>query len=236
MIQVVWFKRDLRTADHRPFSEAAAAGPVLPLHVVEPEYWRLPDTSRRQWLAQRAALVELSQRLGELGAPLIVRVGAVVDILAKIHESVGIARLLAHEETGNLWTFRRDVAVHHFCRSQGIAFEEFSQTGVIRGLRKRDRWAAHYTGFTNAPMALEPARLTPVPAAKIVAIPTGDAAGLAGDACDPPQSGTRQAALDLLDGFLDGRGADYRRGMSSPLTGAACCCSLSVPLAMGRVL
>ncbi len=118
MIQVVWFKRDLRTIDHRPLSDAAAAGPVLPLYVVEPDYWRLPDTSRRQWMAQRAALVELSQRLGELGAPLIVRVGSVVEILMKIHASVGIARLLAHEETGNLWTFRRDIAVHHFCRGQ----------------------------------------------------------------------------------------------------------------------
>ena len=116
MIQVVWFKRDLRTVDHRPLAEAAAAGPVIPLYVVEPEYWRLPDTSRRQWLVAHGALLQLAGRLSALGAPLIVRVGNVVEILAKIHASVGIARLLAHEETGNLWTFERDIAVHRFCR------------------------------------------------------------------------------------------------------------------------
>jgi len=235
MIQVVWYKRDLRTVDHRPLAEAAAAGPVLPLYVVEPDYWRLPDTSRRQWLAQRAALVELSQRLGALGAPLIVRVGSVVEILAKIHASVGIARLLAHEETGNLWTYRRDVGVHHFCHGQGIRFEEFSQTGVIRGLRQRDRWAAHYTKFAGAPVVSEPSSLTPVPAARMMAIPTADALGLADDGCDAPQLGTREAALELLDSFLDGRGADYRRAMSSPLSGAACCSRLSVPLATGAI-
>ena len=81
VIQVVWFKRDLRTSDHAPLAAAAAAaaGPVLPLYVVEPDYWKLPDVSRRQWLAHRAALEELSVRLSALGAPLIVRTGDAVS-------------------------------------------------------------------------------------------------------------------------------------------------------------
>jgi len=235
MIQVVWFKRDLRTVDHRPLAEAAAAGPVLPLYVIEPEYWRLADTSTRQWRVQRSALVELSERLAELGAPLIVRVGSVVEVLAKIHAAVGISRLLAHEETGNLWTFRRDIAVRDFCRKQGLALQEFSQTGVIRGLKNRDRWAGSYARFAAIPLEREPARLTPVSAARIAAIPANEELGLPDDGCGVPQSGTRQTALDLLDSFLDGRGADYRRGMSSPLSGAQCCSRLSVPLATGAV-
>ena len=36
-LQIVWFKRDLRTVDHRPLVEAAARGPLMPLFVVEPE-------------------------------------------------------------------------------------------------------------------------------------------------------------------------------------------------------
>jgi deoxyribodipyrimidine photo-lyase len=235
MIQLVWFKRDLRTADHAPLAAAAAAGPVLPLYVAEPDYWRLPDVSARQWTAQRGALEELSQRLSALGAPLIVRVGTVVEILGRIHAAVGIARLLAHEETGNLWTFRRDQAVRAFCKRQRIPFQEFSQTGVIRGAGARDRWAAHFERFASAQAAAEPVRLTPVAAAKVAAIPTAQALGLPEEGCTAPQSGTRQTALALLDSFLDGRGANYRRGMSSPLSGAACCSRLSVPLATGAV-
>ncbi len=45
MLQVVWFKRDLRIVDHTPLAEAARRGPVLPLYVAEPDYWGLPDTS-----------------------------------------------------------------------------------------------------------------------------------------------------------------------------------------------
>ena len=235
MVQLVWFKRDLRTVDHRPLVEAAAAGPVLPLYIVEPDYWRLPDTSRRQWLAQRSALVGLSQRLATLGAPLIVRAGHAVDVLAKIHAAIGIARLLAHEETGNGWTYQRDLAVHQFCRRQGILFQEHSQTGVIRGLRNRDRWAAHHARFADAPMLAEPPHLVPVASARMLPIPTADELGLPDDGCTAPQSGTRAAALAMLDSFLAGRGADYRRGMSSPLGGAQCCSRLSVPLATGAV-
>jgi deoxyribodipyrimidine photo-lyase len=79
MAQLVWFKRDLRSIDHRPLAEAAAAGPVLPLYVAEPGYWALPDTSRRQWLAIRAALVELRARLADGGAQRGDRRGAGAD-------------------------------------------------------------------------------------------------------------------------------------------------------------
>lgn len=236
MIQVVWFKRDLRTVDHAPLAKAAAAGPVLPLYVVEPDYWRLPDTSRRQWIAQRGALVALSDRLADLGAPLIVRVGSVTQVLEKIQAAVGISRLLAHEETGNLWTFRRDLAVHTLCRHYAIPFFEVSQTGVIRGSAgARDRWARHYGRFMDAPVVPEPARLIATPGAKILPLPTPEVLGLADDGCVEPQAGTRAGAFEMLETFLAGRGANYRRGMSSPLTGADSCSRLSVPLATGAV-
>lgn len=237
MIQIVWFKRDLRTFDHAPLAEAAAAGPVLPLYVVEPGYWRLPDTSRRQWLAQRSAVEALSRRLAELGAPLIVRTGDVIEILGRIHASVGVSRILAHEETGNLWTYARDRAVRAFCRGAGIEIREYTQTGVIRGsdAHARDRWAAHFHRFATSALIPEPHRLEPVRGARTAPLPTADELGLADDGCLEPQSGARDPAIRLLDSFLAGRGANYRAGMSSPLEGADCCSRLSVPLAAGAV-
>jgi deoxyribodipyrimidine photo-lyase len=235
MIQVVWFKRDLRTHDHHPLARAAASGPVLPLYVVEPEYWTLADTSARQWTALRGALLELSQRLEALGAPLIVRVGTVIEVLQRIHGAVGIGRLLAHEETGNLWTFRRDIAVRRYCRQQGIAFEEFSQTGVIRGPGARERWAAHHARFAAAPTVPEPVAIAPLRVARPAGIPDAVGLGLPDDGCATPQAGTRAHALESLESFLSGRGADYRRGMSSPVSAARCCSRLSVGLATGAV-
>ncbi|MEM9552353.1 MAG: deoxyribodipyrimidine photo-lyase, partial [Pseudomonadota bacterium] len=44
-MNIVWFKRDLRVDDHRALSQAARAGEVLPLFIVEPALWREADMS-----------------------------------------------------------------------------------------------------------------------------------------------------------------------------------------------
>jgi deoxyribodipyrimidine photo-lyase len=159
MVQLVWFKRDLRSADHRPLVEAAASGPLIPLYVAEPEYWAQPDTSRRQYMAIASALAELSLRLERLGAPLIIRIGTVEEWLGRIHRAIGLTRILAHQETGNAWTFARDRAVRRFCRGAGIAFVEYPQFGVVRGLRDRDEWGGLSQAILRAPPLPEPVRL-----------------------------------------------------------------------------
>ena len=68
--QIVWFKRDLRTADHQPLLQASRLGPVLPLLVVEPEFWRQADASARHWAFCAEGLEELRSELARLGQPL----------------------------------------------------------------------------------------------------------------------------------------------------------------------
>ena len=66
-IQLVWFKRDLRIDDHGPLTEAARRGPVLPVYVVEPEYWRQPDTSARHQAFLAEALARSMTRCAGWG-------------------------------------------------------------------------------------------------------------------------------------------------------------------------
>jgi len=235
MVQLVWFKRDLRSTDHRPLAEAAACGPVIPLYVVEPEYWGQPDTSRRQYVATASALAELSARLEWLGAPLIIRIGTMVEWLGRIHRAIGLTRILAHEETGNAWTFARDRAVRRFCREAGIALVEYPQFGVVRGLRDRDEWGRLSQAILRAPPLPEPSGLIAATRAPAGEIPSPEQLGLAEDLCHQPQPGTRQSAVALLDSFFAGRGAHYRRAMSNPLAGADACSRLSVPLSTGAI-
>ncbi len=235
MLQLVWFKRDLRTTDHRALVEAAARGPVLPLYIVEPEYWAQPDTSRRQWMAIRPAIEDLSTRLEALGAPLVVRVGAPEDVLRSLHARYGYQAIHAHEETGNDFTFRRDRAVRAFCRDIGIRFHEYRQFGVFRGLKDRDHWARlHREHMAEKPLP-EPTLVAALQDLESDPLPTADGLSLALDGCDAPQPGSRREALRLLDSFFAGRGAAYRRAMSSPLGGEAACSRLSVPLSTGAI-
>jgi len=96
-VHVVWFKRDLRAADHPPLSAAAARGAVLPLYIAEPAYWQLPDTSGRQWQATAEALRDLREDLARCGQPLVVRQGDAVAVLEAIRLRHGIAALWSHE-------------------------------------------------------------------------------------------------------------------------------------------
>ncbi|MGL5139672.1 MAG: FAD-binding domain-containing protein [Beijerinckiaceae bacterium] len=235
MLQVVWFKRDLRISDHAPLAEAARRGPVLPLYVAEPGYWALPDVSGRQWAFIAECLTELRVDLRRIGAPLVVRVGDVPELLARLHRQYGIAQLWSHEETGNLWTYARDRAVGRFCREAGIDWTEIPQFGVTRRLRDRDRWSAGFEVFMAKPIVLPPDRVEGVTGIDDGDIPHGADLGLAADACPGRQRGGRREALGLLNSFLGARGRSYRFGMSSPLTAETSCSRLSAPLSAGVI-
>ena len=107
----MWFKRDLRFSDHAALVSAASTGPVLPLYVIEPEYWCLPDTSYRQWKFLRDAVVELKVDIQAHGGQLSIHLSTVQEALEQINSMHGPFRLVSHMETGNAWTYTRDIAV-----------------------------------------------------------------------------------------------------------------------------
>ena len=231
---LVWFKRDLRVADHPALALAAGMGAVLPVYIVEPDYWALPDTSARQWAFTEDCLTDLRAALAGLGAPLVVRVGDAVEMLGKLCRAHRIRRIISHEETGNLWTFARDRRVQAWARQAGIDWVELPQSGVVRRLKGRDGWAGLRDGFMARAIEDLPA-LTGVAGAEPGAIPTARMLRLADDRCLHRQAGGRVRGLAALDSFLTSRGQPYRAAMSSPLTGERACSRLSPHLALGSL-
>ncbi len=231
---ILWFKRDLRVADHPALARAAQIGaPVLPLYIVEPELWRQPDADARHYGFLRESLVDLRAELARLGLRLVIRVGEAVDVFEALRRDHDITHLVSHEETGNGWTYARDRAVAAWARGQGVTWQELPQSGVVRRLRGRDGWADARDRFMAQPLAmaghapmLEGVAAQPLPGAA--------ALGLGADA-PARQAGGRAAGLSLLDSFLMTRGQDYRRAMSSPLQGADACSRLSPHLAFGTL-
>jgi deoxyribodipyrimidine photo-lyase len=236
MATIVWFKRDLRVEDHPALALAASAGgPVLPLYIAEPALWAQPDASARQWAFTAESLTELRERLGALGAPLVVRIGEAVEVLAALATRHGATRLISHEETGNLWSYARDRRVAAWARGAGLPWSELPQSGVVRRLRSRDGWAARRDAFLAADMPPPPAALQPVPGVEPGPIPPARALGLAEDRCPHRQRGGRAAGLAALGSFLTSRGEGYRAAMASPVTGERACSRLSPYLALGAL-
>ncbi len=227
-MNILWFKRDLRVQDNAALLRAAE-GPVIPLYIYEPDYWALPDTSGRQWAFIRDCLEELDRDLTALGTPLVVRSGDAVQVLEGVRQQYGATTLLAHEETGNLWTYRRDLRVHAWARGQGVRCVECPSSGVVRRMGSRDGWAKQRDGRIFA-ARVEPPQALRGPDVPSDPLPKGPA-----DPIADRQPGGRRRGLALLGSFLTERGHDYRRAMSTPLEGATACSRLSPHIAAGSL-
>ena len=232
MPAVVWFKRDLRWRDHAPLAAAAAHDEALALYVIEPAWLASPSFDAQHLAFTLDCLAELREQLAARGLPLLVRVGEAVEVLAQVQREHGMRFLLSHEETGEGWSYARDKAVAAWCRAQGVAWLEWPQTGVVRRLRERTGWASRWNARMNAPEVAMPAGFSGV-RAELGDLPTLASLGV-GASRPLPEAG-EAAAWAVLHDFLGGRGRDYRRALSSPLTAADGCSRLSPHLAFGTV-
>ena len=233
-MNIVWFKRDLRIADNVALVEAAQHGPVLPLYILEPKLWKEPDVSHRQYQFLTECLDELNKNLNLLGHSLVIKIGETLDVLEKIQSRHTINGLWSHQETWNNWTYTRDKAVKKWLNESNITWHEFTQNGVIRCLKSRDGWAAHWYKEMKKP-------IRPIPSDLLVIhepsdeIPSTKKLGIPDDACTSPQKGGRSEGLKLLQSFLYYRGEYYTKEMSSPVTAFESCSRLSTHLAFGTL-
>ncbi|MDR5654036.1 FAD-binding domain-containing protein [Ruixingdingia sedimenti] len=181
---LVWFRRDLRVADHPALALAAGLGAVLPLYIVDPADWAAAEASARQWAFVAESLADLQGALAGLGAPLVVRVGPPAEVLARLCRAHRITRIVCHAGPG-------DAGLAAWARAQGIG------------------WEALPPPAPGAAPLLPPGALTPVTGVAPGLIPVARALRLADDRCAHRQAGGRAQGLALLDSFLAARGEGY---------------------------
>jgi deoxyribodipyrimidine photo-lyase len=233
-VALVWFKRDLRVRDHAPLAEAMHFEQALGLVVIEPQWLSSPECDPRHVAFLLDCATGLQPELAARGLPLIVRIGAMPQVLQDLRRELPFTHLLSHEETGPGWSYARDLAVADWCRHQQVQWTEFPQTGVVRRLRSRTGWAGRWAQRMNAPEALAARGFRSPNTLQPSAVPTLRELGLSALGVPPPPGGER-AAWATLESFLGGRGRHYGRAMSSPLTAAEGCSRLSAHLAFGTI-
>jgi deoxyribodipyrimidine photo-lyase len=123
----VWFRgKDLRLADHGPLAEAAAAGEVLPLFVLDPHFFA-PE--RAAALPHRMAhlldgLVALADGLARAGSRLVVVAGKSAEAVPRVAEAWRADQVLAHRWS-EPFARERDRRVEAALGRTGIAFRLF---------------------------------------------------------------------------------------------------------------
>ena len=213
-IQIVWFKRDLRVHDHIPLTDASEAGMILPIFCWEPSVWSGRDMSMQHQQFTRECLSELRVDLSAIHLTLQEFNCGMLEALNFIQRTYTIAALYSHEETGNGATFALDIAVKKWCDYHHVPWHETPQNGVVRRLKSRDSWNAHWEKRMRSPQTTAPRGLW---AADSLILPNATPVIAVGVDKAKRQLGGRARGLRILNSFLNERASGYRGGISSPL-------------------
>ncbi|MEZ7847654.1 MAG: deoxyribodipyrimidine photo-lyase, partial [Polaromonas sp.] len=231
---LVWFKRDLRVHDHAALAAAQNQHDVLGLFIIEPDWLHSPECDASHVDFALGCLRELRAALALRGMPLLVRVGPAVKVLEKLHAEVGFTHLYSHEETGTGWSYQRDLHVAAWCRSQPVPWQEFTQTGVVRRLCSRSGWAKRWQARMDLPVHVLSDTFSAAVSIAQPDLPTLVSLGLSPHG-KRLQAAGEQAAQRTLQSFLQSRGNNYRKTISSPLSAQDGCSRLSPHLAFGTL-
>ena len=238
-MNVVWFKRDLRLADHAPLAAAIERGePLLLLYIVEPTLLGDPHYRGRHWHFIAQSLQAMNDELAVLGVHIQVLEGEPVSLLNTLHQSQPIGHLYSHEETGLGVTFERDRQVAAFCAARGIAWHEYQTNGIQRGRCDRRGWnGAWQRVMSDAEIPVDlntlPRLCQPLPAAIEGARSERIEGWLRHNAAF--QHGGAVAGNEVLQSFLGVRGHGYQRHISKPAGSRVHCSRLSPYLAWGNL-
>ena len=222
---IVWFRNDLRLADHPALAAAAEVGaPILPLYILDdatPKRWRMGGASR-WWLHE--SLTTIAKDLAKRGGRLCLRRGEAPKVLSALLAETGASGVYAtcgYEP----WEPALQQAAAHACRAAGAEFRVFSGRLLFEPeatLTGDGRPYRVFTPFWKACLAHDPPR-APVPAPRLKSfaeaksdrledwglLPTGPdwAQGLL-ETWRPGEA----AALARLGAFIDKRLANYAEG------------------------
>lgn len=233
---IVWFKRDLRINDHAPLLAASQSNaPVIPLYIVEPKYWEQPFASRRHWHFIHDCLVDLNIALMDLGQPLIIKVGNACEIIKNLHLDHQVSNVYAYEETGNLWTYERDIAVQNLCLANDISLHESPSNGVVRKLRSRNDWSKIRNTRMAEKILPKPNSLMPLSICRSDILPKKDDTMFGNIPIGKVQKGGRKNAVADLRSFLNHRSRNYLYHISAPDLSEFHCSRLSAHLAWGTL-
>lgn len=125
MLQLIWFRTDLRVQDNTALAAAMGNGPTVALYLISPAQWLAHDDAPSKvdfWLRN---LNSLAAELATLNVPLLVRYAddwnAAPQVISELCQQLQVSSVHANEEYG-VHERRRDQAVTEALDALGINF------------------------------------------------------------------------------------------------------------------
>ena len=127
-MHLIWLRTDLRLHDNTALAAACQRGPVAAVYLITPEQWQAHDDAPCKvdfWLRN---LQHLSQALGNLNIPLLIRHAATWDqaptVLSQLCRELSVESVHVNEEYG-IHETRRDRAVAQALEADGVTFHSY---------------------------------------------------------------------------------------------------------------
>lgn len=229
-ISVWWIKRDARLDDNPALTAAIQSSKyVIPVAIFEPNVWSSSEHSELHRSCWLSAIAALNKNLELRGSRLLFMATTAEAAFKILIEQFKVEAIFSHEEIGSESTYGRDRRVKSYLTGRNIPWIEIPQSGVVRGLRSRDKrnkiWA---TRVTSPPLPI-PENLS-LPSGVISQLPTHDEILKLSNS-----SVTERIGRTVLRSFLETRGQGYSGRISSPNTAFESGSRLSEHLAWGTL-
>lgn len=229
---IVWFRRDLRIADHAPLYRAALRGAVIPVFVFDRALLHHPETAPSRVAFMLACLVCLDQDLRERGGRLILRYGDPVEVLPQIVQETQAEGIYAHLDYERIYGRVRDARLNQTLAQQHLKIRWFEPAAgtpdLLRYPQYRDFWYAEM----RAELVPTPSQIQVPPEIASDPLPLLTDLGLIPDPKPIPPGGTG-AARQLLQEFLEEKVDRYYWQLSYP--GAEATTGLSPHIKFGAI-
>jgi deoxyribodipyrimidine photo-lyase len=215
---IVWFRRDLRIADHAPLALAVRRGDVLPVFIFDRALLHHPETAPARVAFMLASLASLDADLRKRGGRLILRSGDPVEILPRLVREAEADGIYAYLDFERIYGRHRDARLSQAMAEAGLKLRWFEPIGAVPDLMPypdyRDAWFAD----VRSPIEATPSRIN-VPPIASEPLPTLDELGLSSTAVTIPEAGT-DAARQLLRSFFSENRDRYYWQLSYPIAEA----------------
>ncbi|MDP5084304.1 MAG: DNA photolyase family protein [Yoonia sp.] len=224
---LLWFRRDLRLADHAALSAAVATGrPVIPVFILDDVVEGLGAAPK---IRMGLAVAHFAQVLGDNGSRLILRKGHALDVLRKLIAETG-AGAVYWSRLYDPASKARDTDVKSALKADGIAARSFEGHLLFEPWTVATKTGGFYKVYTpmwnmvrgrDVPAALPAPATLPAPSAWPASDRLEDwrmaaAMGRGADILTRHCTVGEEAARDRLDSFIATRVHNYVKNRDLP--------------------
>ena len=233
-IDIVWFKRDLRTLDNKSLEIAVnSSNQVLFIYLFEPSVMHYPDYDKRHLQFIHESLIDIEKKFNSYSLKLYLLESEAIEFFEEISKKYNINSVLSYQEIGNKLTFERDKDLLKFFIKNKIKWIQHKTNGVIRGLKSRKDWKKKWVDEMESEISLSDLNLidkTEIDIPKKI-----KSFSFKKDTNRNFQPGGETFAWMYMNSFLKKRHKGYTKNISSPINSRITCSRLSPYITYGNL-